>query len=99
MLVAQKMLNARQKNLSAKNQKQSSALLFAPRPTVVKPATHPATKSAGGETTLKPEVTAASLSQHIARWVVRLVTFSGEILAKTLIAVFSAGTESERRDA
>jgi len=99
MLVAHKMLNTKQKSVSAKNQKQSSALVLVSHPTVVKPGTHPATESTDEEATLKPEVLAVSLSQHIARWVVRLVTLSGEILAETLIAIFSAGTESERREA
>lgn len=95
MLVAQKMLNAKQNNLGAKSQKQSSALLLAPRPAVAEPAT----ESADEETTLKAEDLAVSLSQRIARWVVRLVTLSGEILAEALIAIFSAGNESEGRGA
>jgi nitrogen fixation protein FixH len=94
MLVAQKMLNGKQKSISVKDQKQRSALLLIPRSTVVKSATHPATESTDQEATLKPEEVAVSLSQHIARWVVRIMTISGEVLTETLISVFSAGAES-----
>lgn len=94
MLVSQKMLNARQKSICVKNQEQISPLQFATRPTEVKPTIHPATESSEEETTLKPEVMAVSLSQHIARWVVRIVTISGELLAETLVSVFSASAES-----
>lgn len=94
MLVAQKMLNARQKSICVKNQKQNPPLQFAARPTALKAATHPATKSAEEEATIKPEVMAVSLSQHIARWVVRIVTVSGEVLTETLVSVFSFGTKS-----
>ncbi len=94
MLVAHKMLNAKQKSICVKNQNTNSPLQFATRPTAVKTATHPATESSDEETTLKPEVMAVSLSQHIARWVVRIVTVSGEVLAETLVSVFSASAES-----
>ena len=94
MLVAQKMLNAEQKSICVKNQQNSLSLQLVTRTTAVKPATHPATESTDKEVTLKPEITAVSLSQHIARWVVRIVTVSGEVLTETLVSVFSAGAES-----
>lgn len=94
MLVAQKMLNAKQNSICVKNQKQNSPLQFATRPTEVKPTIHSATESSDEEATLSPEVMAVSLSQHIARWVVRIVTVSGEVLAETLVSVFSANAES-----
>ena len=56
----------------------------------MKPATHPATESAEEETTLQPEAAAVSLSQHIARWVVRIVSVSGEVLGEKLVSLFSA---------
>ena len=94
MLVAQKMLNAKQKSVRVKNQNANVSLQFATRSTAVKTATHPATESAKEEATVKPEVLAVSLSQHIARWVVRCVTISGEVLTETLASVFSLGTKS-----
>ncbi len=94
MLVAHKMLNAKEKSVCEKNQKHTLPLHFATRPTVVKPATHPATEPTDKEATLQPEDTAVSLSQHIARWVVRLVTVSGEVLTETLVSVFSFSPKS-----
>ncbi len=96
MLVAQKMLNAKEKSVCcASNQAKSSSLQLVKKPTVVKPTTHPAaTESAEEEATLKPAIAAVSISQHIARWVVRIVTVGGEVLTETLVSVFSSGAKS-----
>lgn len=94
MLVAQKMLNTKQQSVCVKNQPMSSPLQLVSRTTIVKPDMNPATESAEEEILLKPEATAASLSQHIARWVVRIVTVGGKILTETLVAVFSFDTDS-----
>ncbi len=94
MLVAQKMLNAKQKTIGLNNQKQVSPLQFVTHPTAVKAATHSASESAEEEASIKPQVMAVSLSQHIARWVVRIVTVSGKVLTETLVSVFSFGTKN-----
>ncbi len=94
MLVAQKMLNAKQAKATVKGQPERMSLQLVSRNTVVKPKTKTATESAEEETSLKPEVTAVSLSQNIARWVVRVVTVSGEVITETLVSVFSFDTDS-----
>ncbi len=95
MLVAQKMLNAKEKSICCVEKKaKSSSLQVAAKPTVVKQSTHPATESSEEEATIKPSITAVSLSQHIARWVVRIVSVGGEVLTEMLMSVFSLGNES-----
>jgi hypothetical protein len=86
MLVAQKMLKTR-KTVS---KSQAVPLHLATQPTVVKPASCPTHESTDEEAALKPENTAASFSQHIARWVVRVVSMQGKVLAEKLIALFSS---------
>lgn len=93
MLVAQKMLKARKTVAKA----QALPLQIKTKPTVVKPASCPASESTGEETTsLKPESAAASFSQYVARWVIRVVSVTGEVLGEKLISLFSPSQEVEQ---
>lgn len=94
MLVAQKMLNAKEKCVCIQNQTQTLHLQLTAKSTVVKPATRPVTESTEEETVLKPEISAVSLSQHIARWVVRIVTVTGQVLTESLVSLFSSGVKN-----
>lgn len=91
MLVAQKMLKTR-KTVS---KSQALPLQLTTKPTVVKPTSCPISETSDEETALKPENTAASFSQHIARWVVRVVSMHGKVLAEKLISLFSSAEEVE----
>ena len=86
MLVAQKMLKTRK----AVSKSQALPLHTTTQPTVVKSAPCPASESTDEETALKPESAAASFSQHVARWIVRVVSIQGKVLSEKLVSLFSS---------
>ncbi len=91
MLVAQKMLKTR-KTIS---KSQALPLQLSTQPTVVKASSCPVRETNDEETALAPENAAASFSQHIARWVVRVVSMNGKVLVEKLISLFSSAQEVE----
>ncbi|MPR34355.1 hypothetical protein [Salmonirosea aquatica] len=91
MLVAQKMLKTRR----TVSKSQALPLQFTTQPTVVKPASCPVSESAEEEAALKPESAAASFSQHVARWIVRIVSSQGKILSEKLVSLFSPNEKVE----
>jgi len=94
MLVAQKMLKTRRTVANTKS--QQLPLHFTTQPTVIKPASCPTNESADEEeTALKPESAAASFSQHVARWIVRIVSVNGKVLGEKLVSLFSSSQQVE----
>lgn len=91
MLVAQKMLKARK----VKCKSQALPLQLSTQASVVETATGGARGSAEEEVALKPENAAASFSQHVARWVVRVVSISGRVLGEKLISLFTSAEAVE----
>lgn len=91
MLVAQKMLKSRK----VASKSQASPLHLATKASVVAPATCGGDGSAEEEVALKPDHAAASFSQHVARWVIRVVSIGGKTLGEKLISLFSSAEEVE----
>ena len=86
MLVAQKMLKS--KKVISKS--QAVPIQVSTHTSVEESAPCDTRKSADEEIALKPESAAASFSQYVARWVVRVVSLSGSVLAEKLISLFSS---------
>ena len=91
MLVAQKMLKSR--NVASKS--QASPLHLSTHASVVESAKSGAMESSEEEVALKPDHAAASFSQHVARWVIRVVSVGGKALGEKLISLFSSAEEVE----
>jgi hypothetical protein len=91
MLVAQKMLKTRK----AVSRSQALPLQLTTQPTVVKAASSPVQETSDEEAALRPENTAASFSQQIARWVVRVVSMNGKVVCEKLVSLFSSTEEVE----
>lgn len=93
MLVAQKILKAKK----ARKAPKVSTLEITSKPTVIKQDTAPTTTNAPDEETfLKPESAAASFSQYIARWIVRIVGINGKILGEKMISLFASEADIEK---
>lgn len=93
MLVAQKVLKAKK----ARKAPKVSTLEITPKASVVKPDTAPTTTNApDDETFLKPESAAASFSQYIARWIVRVIGINGKVLGEKMISLFSTEADIEK---
>lgn len=85
MLVAQKMLKS--KKVTSKSQPVTIRLTTPA--SVVESAPCDTRKSAEEEVALKPESAAASFSQYVSRWIVRVMSLSGNVLAEKLVSLFS----------
>jgi|GEM_PF-1197976 hypothetical protein len=93
MLVAQKML----KSKKVKKVSKVSTLEITSKSAVLKPDTAPTTTNAPDEETfLKPESAAASFSQCIARWIIRIVGINGKVLGEKMISLFSSEEDIEK---
>ena len=91
MLVAQKMLKTRK--IASKT--QALPIHLSTHASMVESATGDTRKSANEEVALKPDHAAASISQYVARWVVRVVNIQGNVLAEKLISLFSSAEAVE----
>lgn len=88
MLVAQKILKT--KKADPKAELKSLALQIRAKATTVKSAPAPNSHASDAEeTVLRPDEAAASFSDKIARWVVRVVSESGSVLVEKLISLFA----------
>ena len=94
MLMAQKVLKT--KKVAQKTTAKPAVLKLNCQTTVVKPTTSPVSESEQDETSLMPESTAASFSQYIARWIVRIVGIDGQVLEEKFVSLFSAEEEVEK---
>lgn len=88
MLVAQKILKTKKANPMA--ELQSLTLQIQAKATTVKSAPAPNSHASDAEeTVLRPDEAAASFSDKIARWVVRIVSESGSVVVEKLISLFA----------
>lgn len=92
MLVAQKMLKTRKVALKS----QAVPIHLTTHASAVQSTTCDTRKPADEEVTLKPDHVAASFSQYVARWVVRVVNINGKVVAEKLISLFSSAEVVER---
>ena len=91
MLVAQKMLKS--KKVTSKS--QAVPIHRSTQASVVESGPCNTRKSADEEVALKPESSAASFSHYVGRWIVRVVSLSGNVLAEKLISLFSPAEAME----
>ncbi|TDB69015.1 hypothetical protein [Arundinibacter roseus] len=95
MLVAQKMLKT--KKAVKKSEVKTESLQLKTTPTVVKQTACPTSQeSEREEVSLRPDTSAASFSQYIARWIVRILTINGQVLGERLVSLFSTSDEVEK---
>lgn len=91
MLVAQKILKTKKADPIA--ELQSLTLQLQAKATTVKSAPSPNNHASDAEeTVLRPDEAAASFSDKIARWVVRVVSESGSVLVEKLISLFASNS-------
>ena len=86
MLVAQKMLKTRK----VASKTQALPIQLSTHASMVEAAAGETRKSANEEVALNPDHAAASFSQYVARWVVRVVNIQGKVLAEKFISLFSS---------
>ncbi len=95
MLVAQKMLKT--KRVVKKSELKTESLELKSTPTIVKQTPCPTSQeSQKEEVSLRPDTSAASFSQYIARWIVRIMTINGQVLGERLVSLFSTSDEVEK---
>ncbi len=92
MLVAQKILKT--KKVGPEVQVKSLALQIKAKTTEVKPGKSNSHDSDAEETAVRPETAAASFSDKITRWVVRLVSESGSVLIEKLVSLFAPSSSA-----
>jgi hypothetical protein len=93
MLVAQKVLKS--KKVSKKS--EAKPVRYTYQHTVVKPTPCSAANSSQQEGSfVKPESAAASFSQCIARWIVRVVSINGQILEEKFVSLFADEKDVEK---